>query len=49
MPHVTISVVEKEENGAEMTISYTFSFSRLNEKVDNFLLCFFIEEKKNVG
>ena len=41
MPHVTISGVRNEENGVEKSFSYSFFFSRLNEKVDKFLLCFF--------
>ena len=41
MPHVTISGVGNEENGVEKSISYSFFFSRLNEKVDKILSTFF--------
>ena len=37
MPHLTISFVENEENGAEKPVSFTIFFSRLNEKVDKIL------------
>ena len=42
MIHVTISDVKNEENGAKKSFSYSFFFSRLKGKVDNFLSCFFI-------
>ena len=42
MPHVTILLVENEENGAEKSFSHSFFFSRLNGKVDKILSCFFV-------
>ena len=42
MPHVTISGVRNEENGAEKSFSYSFFFSRLNGKVDKNLSYFFV-------
>ena len=38
MIHVTIPLVENEEIEAEKSFSYSFFFSRLNEKVDKNLL-----------